>query len=510
MRRWLCLLAAVSACVRPKPAPAPDLHTARLAGAAAQVRAGCLECLIAAYREYDALRAIPAAVDAATVGAVRAAALIAVRERELGMLDDGYLQRARDAAASRPAVPAPLLRILDIIDALPRASVGAGRPTSDADLERMRIERSNRAAWTDALRESAATDEAIAYTWLAFMCGSSDARSVSRDEILALVAAFHELPLVAYREATCRTIAGPSLAALETADPRFMEVPYFLGQLDVARQHLDEADASFARAYAWHPQWPTLTLTIANVAMTSEEFDRALQMYDATLQLEPRAVDALLGRVRALTYLGRHEEAIATADQLLAERWYLGDARYWRALNETQLERYDEAWVDIELAAKLSINAEVPKLAGIISYRRHQLEVSRAKFDESRSRNVYDCETGFYLGVVLAELRQWPRTAEVLLETARCLDNAEQKTRAEIAELEASTTEPPARKAKKIAKREQLIAAGRRMRAQSWFNTAVAYFNLSRKDDAREFAERVAADEVYGEKARDLIARLNK
>jgi tetratricopeptide (TPR) repeat protein len=291
------------------------------------------------------------------------------------------------------------------------------------------------------------------------------------------------------------------------AEPRFVEVSYFLGQLDVARQRLDEADAAFDRAYAWHPQWPTLTLSMANVAMTAEEFDRALQMYDATLQLEPRAVDALLGRVRALTFLGRNVEAIATVDQLLAERWYQGDARYWRALNETQLERYDEAWADIELAAKLLINAEVPKLAGIISFSRHELEVSRAKFDESRSRNAHDCETGFYLGVVLAELRQWPRTADVLLDTARCLDNAEEKTRREIAEIGAST-EPAARKAKKSAKREQVIAAGRRMRAQSWFNTAVAYFNLSRTDDARGFAERVAADEVFGERARDLLSRL--
>jgi tetratricopeptide (TPR) repeat protein len=300
---------------------------------------------------------------------------------------------------------------------------------------------------------------------------------------------------------------GPSLESLVAAEPRFVEVSYFLGQLDVARQQLDEADAAFDRAYAWHPQWPTLTLSVANVAMTAEEFERALHMYDATLQMEPRAVDALLGRVRALTFLGKNEEAIATVDQLLAERWYLGDARYWRALNETQLERYDEAWADIELAAKLLINAEVPKLAGIISYRRHELEVSRAKFDESRSRNVHDCETGFYLGVVLAELRQWPRTAEVLLDTARCLDNAEEKTRTEIAEIAAST-ESAARKAKKIAKREQLIAAGRRMRAQSWFNTAVAYFNLSRRDDARSFDEKVVADEEFGERARDLLSRL--
>ena len=509
MRRCLWLVLALSACSHPKPAVAPDLHSARLAAADAQVRAGCLECLIAANREYNALRSIPAATDQATAGAVRTAALVALREHELGMVDEGYVQRARGGAAGETNVPAALLKILDIVDALPTASVGAGRPTSDADLEKMRVVRTNREAWTAALRGAAGFDEAAAYTWLSFTCGSSDARDVTRDEILGVVATFQDTPLIKYRQATCRTIDAPRLEALLTANPRFIEIAYFLGSVDVGRQKLDEAEAWFDRAYAWHAEWPTLTLSAGNLAMTAEDFDRALTMYDATLKHEPRAVDALLGRARALTYLGRHEDAIATVDQLLAERWYLGDARYWRALNETQLTRYDEAWTDIELAAKLLINADVPKLAGIIAYRRHELEVSRAKFDESRSRNRLDCETGFYLGVVLAELREWSRTADVLTDTARCLQNAEEHAKVEIEQIQASN-DPPARKARKVAKREQLIAAGRRMLATSWYNTAVAYYNLSRTTEAREFAERVVADEQFGERARELISRLAK
>src|SRR6266540_1840606 len=155
MRRCLWLVLALSACSHPKPAVAPDLHSARLAAADAQVRAGCLECLIAANREYNALRSIPAATDQATAGAVRTAALVALREHELGMVDEGYVQRARGGAAGETNVPAALLKILDIVDALPTASVGAGRPTSDADLEKMRIVRTNREAWTTALRGAA-------------------------------------------------------------------------------------------------------------------------------------------------------------------------------------------------------------------------------------------------------------------------------------------------------------------------------------------------------------------
>jgi hypothetical protein len=48
------------------------------------------------------------------------------------------------------------------------------------------------------------------------------------------------------------------------------------------------------------------------------------------------------------------------------------------------------------------------------------------------------------------------------------------------------------------------------MMATSWFNTAVAYFNLSRKSDARQYAEKVAGDEQFGERAKELLTRLDK
>ena len=68
--------------------------------------------------------------------------------------------------------------------------------------------------------------------------------------------------------------------------------------------------------------------------------------------------------------------------------------------------------------------------------------------------------------------------------------------------------DPPARKAGKIARREQYVAKGRRQIATSWFDIAVAYYNLSRKTEARRFAEKVADDDLFGERARELMARL--
>ena len=46
------------------------------------------------------------------------------------------------------------------------------------------------------------------------------------------------------------------------------------------------------------------------------------------------------------------------------------------------------------------------------------------------------------------------------------------------------------------------------MIATSWFNTAVAFYNLARPTDAREYAERLVGDEQFGDRARDLLSRL--
>jgi tetratricopeptide (TPR) repeat protein len=176
-------------------------------------------------------------------------------------------------------------------------------------------------------------------------------------------------------------------------------------------------------------------------------------------------------------------------------------------LNEAELRRYDAAWADIEEAAKYELNAEVPKLAGIIAYRRQQLDVARAKFEESRSRNAADCETGFYLGVVGAEQRAWAETADVLVDAGSCLERAERTLADEIAAIRASD-DTPVRQARQIERRERDIANGRRMLATSWFNVAVAYLSLSQATEARQYAEKVVNDQQFGDRAREILSRL--
>jgi tetratricopeptide (TPR) repeat protein len=293
------------------------------------------------------------------------------------------------------------------------------------------------------------------------------------------------------------------------AEPRYKEIAFFKGLVAVSALKLDDGEARYREAYEWRQTWPAVTLSLANVLVTGEDFTAALEFYDRTLSMAPMFPDALLGKVRTLTYLSRPEDAMAVADELLRIGRYPGDAYYWKAYNEFDLQRYDDAWRDVEAADKLLVNADVPKLAGIIAIDRKQLDVARAKLELSRQRNAFDCQTLYYLHLVYADLRQWTETASGAVAAAGCISSAEAGLRAEIDRIRASEM-VDARKTRLIAAREKQIASGIRMRANCWYNGAVANFNLSKKDDARQLAERVADDAQLGERARQLLDRLTR
>ena len=369
----------------------------------------------------------------------------------------------------------------------------------------------NRTQRIETLRPLAARDELSAYVWLAYACETSSSR-VEMSELLAPIDVTRRMsdwPLLVFRQAICQGVNATAVDALLARDPRFAELAYFRGLVASAERDLDEADARYREAYAWRATWPAATLLIANLAMTAEEFAAALEFYDATLALAPSFPDALLGRLRALTYLARHEDALAVAGQLLALRRYPGDAYYWRASNELQMNRLDAAWDDIEAADKVMVNSDVPKLAGIIEMRRRELDAARQKLETARQRNPADCEAGYYLQLVLGDLSRWAALADVAVGTAGCLDDAEAFAKKDIDRMAASAL-PEARKARQIARRQQQIASAVRMRATCWFNAAVANFNLSKPGDARRYAEKVAGDEQFGERARELVARTTK
>jgi len=184
----LGLALAVGGCAAARPPAAQAIGpvdvSPQLAEADALVEAGCFDCLRDALAKYQAVQTLAgapaAAVDQAMAGAVRTAGLLAIRQRELGMIDDGYLRIARELAAQRSCgddACRAVAQVLDIVDLLPTRSAGVIMrvPAGDAEVERLQQYVKSRPAWLARLRDAAGADPLTAYAWLAFICGTSDA-----------------------------------------------------------------------------------------------------------------------------------------------------------------------------------------------------------------------------------------------------------------------------------------------------------------------------------------------
>jgi tetratricopeptide (TPR) repeat protein len=480
-----------------------------MAAADAEFRAGCVECLERAFEQYLALRSDQTVGLTATQSAARAALLIAVRENELGLLDSGRLRQARDLATSPSESLSVLVEVADALSSKPR---GASRsPATDAESRASVAISRNQARWVPVLRQLMPDDLVADYFWLGLACGPFGFDVPDRTDRTAILGGSLEVPLIRFKNASSCAIQRSDLLALGALEPRFVETEYFLGSSAFATQLMtgvDEAETRFQTAYQWRSNWPALTMAIANLALTAENFDRAAEFYGKTLALVPDDPDALLSSMRAFTYAGRHADAIQSADRLLAINRNPGDARYWRALNEEQMDQHDAAWEDIERAAEAMVSPDVPKLAGIIAINRRQLDVARQRLQLSLSARPTDCETAFYLQAVLTQQAQWTESSRVAGNAAACFDADLARLSTEIDSLRASDMRADQRD-RQIAKRQQQIRSETRMRAASWFDAAAANYNLSRKDEAKRFAEKLLDDEQYGDRARDLIAHLS-
>jgi tetratricopeptide (TPR) repeat protein len=444
----------------------------------------------------------------ATTGAIRTAALLAIREREMGTFDSGYLARARQLAVPDPVLQRELGLLLEIADTLPLRREGLAAADEIEELRRMQTATRNRDAWVEQLRSRAAGDALSAYLWLAFNCAYVPTAEHAIERWRGATSPWQHTPLIAFKASTCGLYPNASaLTRLLEDDTRFLEIHYFLSFAHAFSGRIDEAVAHRLKAYSWQPFWPAVTHALGLDYIAVEEFDTAIDFFEKTLDLVPADANATLNKAKALTYAGHFTRALETLEALLLPGdAFSGEARYWRAVNEWHLQRTDEAWADIELAATMLQNAAVPKLAGLIAYRRKELKVSRERFELAWQRDRQDCEIGFYLGAVTTELTWWTRTTAVLPETIHCLEQQEARLNREIAAARTST-QPLSRRERQISRREAEIASNRRMVVVAAYNIAVSFFNLARKDEAVPFLERIMNDEEFGSRARALLAR---
>src|SRR5262249_53851834 len=232
--------------------PTPSAAAVRLNAANEAVNSGCLDCLITAYREYTALLPIPEVSVAATAGAIRAAALIDIRERELELLEGDYGEAAQDLAVSAPTDGALFSELLDIVGALRLGPEGI-RPSTDEQVAAMLRFASNRAQWTEFLRGTASQELLAKYAWLAFACDTLNSRFIDPEAARALGGDLRETPLLMFGYlVSCDRRNRDGFAELLQRDGRFREANYLLGLAALGERptpDVDAADRHFRRAY---------------------------------------------------------------------------------------------------------------------------------------------------------------------------------------------------------------------------------------------------------------------
>jgi tetratricopeptide (TPR) repeat protein len=461
-------LAGLGGCRTPPPtfpAPAPAATAAPPAAIelppdpAVLVRRGCFACLE---------RALAQARDQNRPDvAFEAAALLALRAKELGMAHGDWFEQARQLAAGDGARQF----MLDVVDALPVDPRSGARDELLSQTPRRLRAAALSPQWVESLASGSASLEFRSYLQLALTCASEDYAVTKAEDVEAGVPeAVRDAPLLRYRLGICGSAHGPTLRALRAADAEFVDADYALGRYAVQVRgypDLDEALRLLRSAASAFPGSPAIASMGGGVYQMIEAWNEALAAYDAALVLVPDHPDALIGRTVALSNLERHRDAITTATRLIEHgRWFVGQALYWRAWNQFQLGEYPLAREDADRARTIMVNPGVYLLSGMIDWRLRRLESAEREFEEALRMDFGQCEAATFLGGVRNELSKAPGALEAFKQAERCYSLTITLRREAIARLEDADA-TPAHKAREIARHQRAIEQAEKRRAEA-------------------------------------------
>jgi tetratricopeptide (TPR) repeat protein len=509
----VALLGTCACAPRPVLDPRPSMAvTAGLLRADALVAAGCYTCLQDALAIYERLAAAGDA-PAANLKAVDTALLLALRERELGLGAGRALEHAIELASRQPA-PYDISPFVAVAESQSWHAGGISKEQQDALMPALRRMFKSWPAWRTLIEPGAEQDVHNAYFLLALDCDRTYFQGGG--DVPPWKPAAGAPPLVRFRAAVCP--AGPdeeALTAIAEADPRFAEAHLFLGEWALRRLTLLTAERHLLKAVSGIPGLPPARLALGHVYLAMEELREARDAYHDVNAAVPGQRDAMLGEIKSLSYLGRHQDAIAIADDMVRlGTWYMGEAHYWRAWNRHRLGQHDAANDDVVASrSRMPTSPQVDLLAGFIALARKEVERAEREFRSAvqhfEGRGERDCDAGYYLASTLVMQRKWAEAAPLFERAEPCYALDEKAVRERIAAIRASDLADD-RQDRLVAAKERDILKVRLQQARSAYNAGVALANLGELEKARPFAERAAAHPDLAAQVKALLDRIGK
>lgn len=493
----------------------PDPWPSQVAAADARVGEGCYRCLDDALHGYE--QALAARVDPAVgARAFRTAVHLALRERLIGLYPgahQGTPERLRALAMMDDATVAA-----DVLAAVPwrrgTLAPGALQFPGPATLSTWRSRR-------HAL-EAVADDDSWSATLLIALVASNPMVAVEEGEPPPRGTpprlgperwagrpvddgAFTFTRLLLLRSSI------DDVLAFQAAHPGFEEVGVLLGEAELGRGRLVSAEEALVPALAAMPDLVPARVLVGDIRQRMEDFPAALAAYDTLLARVPDHREALLGRVKSLGWLGRHHDAVATADTMLTlGTWYTGEAQYWKAWNLYTLKRLDEARAAVDAARSLMVNADLSYLGGAIAFQQQRPDDALKDFDAALDLEDRHCEAHFDRAALHLVRRAWSPASTGFDAAYECLSERTPTFEQRIADAREARMEEGARVAL-VARRERALVEHQHQKGWARYNAAVAYANLGRDADVRSRVdEALAIGGPAADAARDLLARLKK
>jgi tetratricopeptide (TPR) repeat protein len=312
---------------------------------------------------------------------------------------------------------------------------------------------------------------------------------------------------VRYRYAACGSGGQQVLTDLLESQPAFVEAGVPLARLEAGkvtyaatqrRRQLLEA------AYAKFPMSPAVTYPLAALFQRIGDCRTALRYYGETIARVSSHEDALLGQTMCLGYLGRHDEAIASATTMIELKTYnMGDALYWRGWNWYQKKDLPKARESSDLAKSIMFDVRIMTLAGVIEHDQDDLTQAERDLNFALQADKEACMAQWYLGLVALKRQTWIPAADNFVLAMSCYERSVVEDRRLKTEMEAADVDPDFKKMQ-LAGFDAAIKEDSSQQSAAAYNAAVNFLRGEKPDKALEYAELAAKDPDRRDKAEAL------
>jgi tetratricopeptide (TPR) repeat protein len=489
--------------------PLPDLAQSGVSQADTLFRKGSFVSLKQAYQIYASLYGHREYRRRVGRGLFMTSVLLSVREKELGIANSAYLDRALavlkdDRSLADYSVYADIAGFIGV--------QGKGVMQDIDQRFSWKETADNLKKAEPGLRLRAAGDVFSAYMFAVLKCAFVPAFGISlyqdKEDLSRAWDSFPGSPLLKFKRAISPKEDPDLLKDILAVDPEFYEADYFLGNEAMARGDLLEAESFYLKAMAGIPESPQATMGLAGIAFAVEEFARSLDFNEKTLALAHEYRDAMLGKAICLSYLGRSAEAITVCERLIGlGYWLLGEGYYWLAWNQHELKNDAAAGVNVEEAkGRLPTSSEVFTLSGAIALDSGDIAKAERDLKEAIRYNRANAEALMLLGDVDSRKPDWPSAAGCFEQAGLIYDDEAAGLEAKIADVRKSKMADE-RKNALLRRKMRKLEKTRLTEASAFYSAAAACFNCGQNKKAVELAARSAAHPSFKQKSADLISR---